>query len=986
MRHFLVRDGLAQSQVTGLYQDPRGYLWISTLGGLSRFDGRRFVTYTTLDGMPDDVVTALTGDERGVVWFGTDSGHLGFRDREEMRTVTATGSVTEGAIIGLAPLANGRIAIATATAVEVRDIDGSVVGALSAPVRSMTLTPDGGCWVVADKVYRLASDATAPQVWQTDGIAAERIAAIAGTARHDFLALDDGTLLSRPAGQPWTQLADTGIRGVRFLLVSSSGELWLGSDSGLWLVAARGDGRAVPMRADNGRISVRVLLEDREGNLWIGTWGQGLYQLTGRAFTVLDHSSGLPSDTVWGMYEDPERCMWLATEEAGVVRWCAGGVAQVLRPGHELPPAPAISLAGGTAGALYIGTANGLVRWRRNEPLRLWTVRDGLPDNYVTALATDRDGTLWAATKGGLVRLAHDTVQSWTRADGLPDDSLRDIAIDRSDRVWVASHAGGLARFDGRGFLRISRRDGLPHDRVWCVTVDSRDRVWAGTDRGIWTRPAGGGSERLIGVGDGLPSQNVLFIVEDAEGMMWAGTTRGVARISAVGQVERVFTAADGLSSSEAAEGAATLAHDGRIWLGMASGVTIVDTRQLRTNPYPPLLAIEALSVNGKRWGAPFPIASGTPSPEPFLHLPPGSEEVRFDFAALSLTSPEKVRYRLQLEGYEQHATLSEDTHVTYRGLGPRRYRFVLTAENNDDVWTYEPLAVTFTVRPAWHATWWFRGSAFAVLVFGLAAAVHARIRRARRRRNLLEQEVTTRTAELNEAYRRIAEQNIMLQELSRTDPLTGLANRRVMAEQLPTEMAVRRREALRGTWLEWGRPRGAALYLLDLDHFKRVNDEFGHDVGDRYLIEAANAIGDTLRDVDLAVRWGGEELLILARGVDAAGVTQLARHLLEAVAATRVRLESGEDVALTASIGFVSYPLSGSSFLPSSEWLRLVEAVDRLLYLAKMRGRARACGLRWSAHGGAELGEEAMLDAIIADPETSPPGLESITEVLPTS
>jgi diguanylate cyclase (GGDEF)-like protein len=162
------------------------------------------------------------------------------------------------------------------------------------------------------------------------------------------------------------------------------------------------------------------------------------------------------------------------------------------------------------------------------------------------------------------------------------------------------------------------------------------------------------------------------------------------------------------------------------------------------------------------------------------------------------------------------------------------------------------------------------------------------------------------------------------LEALSRTDALTRIANRLSFEENLHAawRLALRRRESL-------------AIAMIDLDHFKHINDEFGHPFGDQCLVEAARAIsGQAQRPGDLVARYGGEEFVMLMPVTNEEGAARMAEQLLKRVCQTRV---GEQHVALSCSVGVAScVPIQGGS--PQS----LVQQADQALYLAKTRGRAR--------------------------------------------
>jgi diguanylate cyclase (GGDEF)-like protein len=163
-----------------------------------------------------------------------------------------------------------------------------------------------------------------------------------------------------------------------------------------------------------------------------------------------------------------------------------------------------------------------------------------------------------------------------------------------------------------------------------------------------------------------------------------------------------------------------------------------------------------------------------------------------------------------------------------------------------------------------------------------------------------------------------------IVQRQAITDELTELANRRYFMETLETELrrAERFSEAL-------------ALVFADLDDFKRVNDRFGHNVGDDVLRAFADVVRGRVRTIDLAARLGGEEFAVLLLETDLAGAEQLAESLRMAVSALEVRVPGGESVRVTASFGVASYPETHSAD-------ELMNSADRALYRAKREGKNR--------------------------------------------
>jgi diguanylate cyclase (GGDEF)-like protein len=205
--------------------------------------------------------------------------------------------------------------------------------------------------------------------------------------------------------------------------------------------------------------------------------------------------------------------------------------------------------------------------------------------------------------------------------------------------------------------------------------------------------------------------------------------------------------------------------------------------------------------------------------------------------------------------------------------------------------------------------------------------------------------------------YRRVRRSNRALESSNRQllvqserDPLTGLPNRRhfrAAMQQLAAD------GKLAGT-----------VFLIDIDHFKRINDSHGHSAGDSVLTEMARRLRDTLREQDLIVRWGGEEFLVIVRTLASDQVEALARRMLAAMAGSPVRHDN-RIVEVTGSIGFATFPIEPTRLAVS--WERAINLVDTAMYLAKAHGRNRAYGVRLL-----HAGDEGQLDQITRSLETA--------------
>ena len=189
----------------------------------------------------------------------------------------------------------------------------------------------------------------------------------------------------------------------------------------------------------------------------------------------------------------------------------------------------------------------------------------------------------------------------------------------------------------------------------------------------------------------------------------------------------------------------------------------------------------------------------------------------------------------------------------------------------------------------------------------------------------------------VRQANAQLEVKNLELKAQSSLDPLTALYNRRHFQEYMRTHNQVERRGAN-------GEDIVGALFLLDVDHFKHVNDTYGHAAGDAVLKMIAESLRIALRETDMIVRWGGEEFLAFLPAIPRNGVDEIARRILSCVSSQPVPFQD-HMIHVNVSVGFAPFPLApGGLPLP---WERAVNLVDMALYLAKAHGRNRAYGVR---------------------------------------
>ena len=272
---------------------------------------------------------------------------------------------------------------------------------------------------------------------------------------------------------------------------------------------------------------------------------------------------------------------------------------------------------------------------------------------------------------------------------------------------------------------------------------------------------------------------------------------------------------------------------------------------------------------------------------------------------------------------------------ASYTNLPPGDYTLQLRGSNRNGVWS-RSLEMPVRVLPLWYQTLWFRATVV-LLVLGLVAAlVQARTAYLRRRHRELQGLVNERTAELEQRSQQLRESQLQLERIAYVDPLTGLSNRRLFEADLRHGVAM---VARNGGVL--------TLLLIDLDGFKQINDQLGHDAGDALLVETALRLTHSVRETDRVARLGGDEFAIVLTGTGELLAVEIICHRILAALAAPVTYK-GATLQLSASIGSVQCPSQGMTTEV------LYKAADVALYEAKRSGRNT-----WRWYGQADVEDQ---------------------------
>jgi len=922
--------GLPQISVRDLARDPEGDLWVATENGLSRFDGTSFENFHQADtpALKSSWISRLQVDRAGRLWIGTIK-NLALREGGSFRSVNAAGKEV-GRVNGIAEAPESGVIYVAADGLFRFQQD--TLQALEGwpGVATAVLAGPDAVWVagrgrLARFVDGQQQDFALPVAW-ADTVVTQ----LAWASDALWLASDQGLLrFAKGRFQPWSLEANASEPKLLTLTADGSEGLWAGSDKVLYRLY---DGRVIE-RLDApapGLVPWPLSIKAGADSLWLGSQSEGLqysWRSQARRFSL---EEGLSDAVVWSYWADGERL--LIGTNSGVSVYDKGRITPLISA-QALPNPVAYSLMRDSAGRLWVGTRAGLARFAPDgRPLGVMPAFAGL---QINGLLQQGEGAVWVATTGGLFRVQGDEVQAFGDAEGLSAARIRYV-LETDGGIWVGTESG-LFRQQAGQFQKVSL-DRQLEPIVTTLAQLPDGRLLAGTyDGGLyWQRDDGW---QHWGLAEGLPSQSVFFLGLAGEHLVVAGGD-GVYRLPiaalAAGRDEplevEVLVGNPGERQGRARLRCCNGAGNGKgLLLGNQAWLPTLDGALQVQIDAPARAPPQAIIRGVEHAGRPLTLAGR-------LRLEGMPRDALIRYGAVDYQDPERLQFRYRLQGFEQAwVAAGERRTAIYTNLPPGRFSLEVQARHPFGVWG--PSAqVMLDVPRLWFETWLFKSLAVLALIVLVALLTGWRSRRLERQTRALEAVVEQRTRALAESNAQLAEANRELKIASHTDALTGLGNRRFL-DQCLTDLQA----ALEHRRRETGRDLVIGVILIDLDHFKSINDRFGHAVGDVVLQGVARTLLGAVREGEFVLRWGGEEFLAILGGVERHQLVEAAQRLHQAVARSCQNTEVTPGVRLggvTGSVGFATYPLTPTS--GDCVWQTAIEAADHALYAAKAAGRNR--------------------------------------------
>ena len=734
-------NGLPQVSVNSILQTRDGFLWLTTFGGLARYDGLRFEIFNSgnTKGLRTSRFLSLLEDKDGNLWITTEGqGLTRYRDGVFTTYTTADG-LPDNQAQRIGKTADGSLLFTGSNQTVEWKNDGFAPYAANESKSILFTTQNGAIWSFEDGHLRktinnqtiidLATDFTVLRVFEDS----KGRVWIAGDVNLLFV-LKDGKLISYSMkdGFPDTRY------GVIF--EDSQGAIWFGTAFGL--VRFKDEKFRVFTTAD-GLISntVTYVYEDSEQTIWVGTTG-GLSRLTARAITAFSTADGLAGDNVYPIYQDHTGKIWIGSWTGLSV--FENGIFRNVGARFDMTNRNLTAFLEDRAGDFWIGTWSGEVSRIRNGKTQIFVKNYLKRDSgaNVRVICQDKADNIWIGTSENLVKFKDENLTTFTIKDGLAGKQIFALREDRAGNLWIGTNAG-LTKYKDGVFTTLTEADGIAPNIVRSITEDASGAIWIGMyDSGLYRLKDGKFTHFTSN--DGLFDNGAFQIVEDDQQNFWISCNLGIYRVRksdlddfAEGRIEKFvsipYNKRDGMLNSECNGGASPAgikAKDGKIWFPTQKGVAVINPDAVPFNSQPPPVVIESLDVDTK------PVDLHSP-----IQIQPEQTNLEIHYSGLSFINPELVKFKYKLENLDKD-WIDASTRRTafYSHLPPGKYLFRVIAANRDGVWNEQGAAIEITVIAPFWRTWWFYGLASLAAILIVISVFRLRERELQRRQRVQEE------------------------------------------------------------------------------------------------------------------------------------------------------------------------------------------------------------------------------------------------------
>lgn len=767
-RHYNIENGVSSNNISTLFQDQKGYIWIGTENGLNRFDGNQFTLYQKNNPLYSNFhansINTICETTDKELWLGTDNGVFIYNQVKDTFTpfVKQTSDKTSitSWITHIIQDKAGNIWIAThkqgiflfntqtdkLTLFEIPQNDNIVIRILNDEQNNIWLSGP----------YQLCKLNKVNNTFETYAIEekTESIYSMAlweDSSNHIWIGTWDKGLWKLDPRTKQVEKYLTGEKGKGILHIHSILEyspelLLIGSDDGLtifnpvthesFLYDNYGDSE----KSLSDKF-IYPMLKDREGGVWIGTYYNGINYLPPYCgqFNGYSESSDIPyfnSRIISRFCEDENGNIWIASDDSGLSCFNPSTMQFLDFNGRKKLNKHNLHALCMIDKDLWIGTyGDGIqVLNAQTGKIKNYNTTNGLDENSIYSIFKDSQGQIWTGSMNGICQYDAQK-QHFTPIKHL-EALIIEIVEDAKGNLWIATQGKGLFRYSpqkNKEWEKYGLEKGFNSLTVNHLCINKDNEIWAATSEGLYLyNPL---KDIFTYQPLRLPNECINAILE-GEDCLWLTTAKGLVKYTPATQETQIFTKSDGLQSEAFIMASALKTRNGEFYIGSINGFNTFYPHQLKLNTQKPNVVLTSLEIFNQKIDTQ---KDGT-LPEAIdhlkeIHLSYKDNVITLNYAALSYCTPQKNQYAYMLEGFDKGWNYVGSQHsTTYTNLPAGTYTFRVKASNNDNIWNEEGTSIRIIVHPPFYLSLPFKIGYVLLFLLALGLLLRYVIRRSEKK------------------------------------------------------------------------------------------------------------------------------------------------------------------------------------------------------------------------------------------------------------
>jgi ligand-binding sensor domain-containing protein len=692
--HYTVKDGLPQMQCMKLFQDSKGYIWIATKGGVSRYDGVHFENFSINEGLPDNQILAIQEAENGTIWVLSSLGLSKytnhkfefFAPKKSLFFKKRAFRILKNQIWLIANYGEN-------TLIRFKNGIYTEMSVFKTSIQDISVFKESIYFIQANNLYTLTANKK-PQKTTINDVS--------------YFNKKEGLLIRKRKIYTFNQ-KDT------FALYNTTKNITRikrKNDSTILFVEGKFK-LNMPLKAlVNGKLEekynyfdqINDILVDSEKNVWLAS-EKGLYKQT--PFNNYTSKDGMP-DYVWSIQEDNEHKVWFASySDKGYLYYYDKG--KIKKHSRKFANKPFyMGATKTTKGNILFPHLSGVLSYngKQFKEIKLKEVTAS-----VSVFEDDETKKIYLGSYKGLITISTLGNQKINkRFINGKDEIIQKIIKNKKGELWfVSRNSFGILNRKDTLVLKDKKIKGAV--TLFC---DYKDNLWIGTSNGLYFYDY----TNFIKITHPELNTMINAIVATADKHFVYGGLRGIGILdlkqfySELDSKKTVINAevfvayysqSQGFLGEEIGQNGVFKDSKGTVWMATNNNVVSFEPKDLVQNQKAPYTYIR--SFQNSKDNINWEIVATNDNVFNYNY-----KNIQFDFIGISHTAPKMVKYKHRLKGFSNAwSKASSNNHVSFTNLEPNTYTFELLAANNNGVWTKSPISKTFTIKYAWWQSIWFK-------------------------------------------------------------------------------------------------------------------------------------------------------------------------------------------------------------------------------------------------------------------------------------